>query len=453
MLLHDLWRLPEAGLRALWEIIGYQPSADQLLAHLCQLRLKLLTGGERAGKSRFSAEELFIWVFCDAAAHGDNLFWLVGPDYRQCRGEFWHLLADLQKLNMVDPSSLSMPKDGSWSLRTITGSTVETRSSQDALTLASVAPAGILMCEAAQQAFEVFLRCRGRVAEKRGPLVLSGTFESSQGWYADYWRAWQGANLDGGKSFSLPTWGNLALYPGGRNDPEIKALEATYPPDQFQERFGAVPCPPATLVYKDFSFVTHVKALMLPKDLPVQLFVDPGYAAAYAVLFVYIERGEVYVFDEVHARGLVVQDIIARCKERACWPRVTRIIMDIAGTQHPAQESQATVWNRMTGLPVFTQPVAIYDGIVRVRTFLKNPENHGEPRIFFDPKCKGTLREFGLYKYATSVEGRAEKEDPIKADDHSMDALRYGLVANFGLSDIARPRRRNREVNEILERV
>ena len=127
--------------------------------------------------------------------------------------------------------------------------------------------------------------------------------------------------------------------------------------------------------------------------------------------------------------------------------------MDIAGTQHPAQESQATVWNRETGLPVFTQPVAIYDGIVRVRTFLSNPENQGKPRIFFDPRCRGTLGEFGKYRYNAAVEGRAEREEPIHANCDGLDALRYGLVANFGLSDIARPRRRNIPVDEILERV
>lgn len=444
------WTAPEGYRRVIWDWSKYTPTVEQLAAHLDTHRQKLVAGGERGGKSRWTAEELAVWV---ALADNNSQFWVVGPDYQLCQPEMEHLAKCLAGGPWLDVPSVSRPKLGQWSLRTTRGVEVVTHTSADPETLAGRAPAGVIMAEAAQQTYETYLRCRGRVAEKRGPLVLSGTFEGSLSWYADLWKRWQAANDEDGKSFSLPTWTNTAIYPGGREDPEIKRLEATYPPDIFNERLGAVPCVPATIVYREFSYTQHVKALTLPKDVPVQLWIDPGYAGAYAVLFVYIEKGEVYVFDEVYARGVVVQDIISRCKEKPCWPSVKRIVMDVAGTQHPGQESQATVWNRETGLPVFTQPVPIYDGIVRVRTFIQNPENHGEPRLFFSPLCKGTLREFGLYRYNTAVEGRAEREDPIKADDHAMDALRYGLVANFGLSDIARPRRRNIPVDEILERV
>src|SRR5690606_39648731 len=68
------------------------------------------------------------------------------------------------------------------------------------------------------------------------PIFFSGTFEGAYGWYADLWNRWQGPNDDGGKSFSLPTWTNRAVYPGGREDPEIKRQESLMPPDLFQER-------------------------------------------------------------------------------------------------------------------------------------------------------------------------------------------------------------------------
>ena len=126
--------------------------------------------------------------------------------------------------------------------------------------------------------------------------------------------------------------------------------------------------------------------------------------------------------------------------------------MDVAGRAHPAQPSQAEVWGSLTGLPVYTQAQGVADGIVRVHTFLIDPAT-GEPRLFFDPRCKGTIREFGLYKYAARVEGREAKEEPIKVDDHAMDALRYGLVTNFGLADVARSRHRNIPVSDIGERV
>jgi len=329
---------------------------------------------------------------------------------------------------------------------------ISTRTSAEVETIAGEPPAGLLMVEAAQQSYDAYLRCRGRVAEKRGPLVISGTFEGSFGWFPELWARWQGANVDDGRSFSLPSWSNTTIFPGGRQDPEILALEHTFPADVFQERYGAIPCPPPTLVYKTFSFIDHVKTISLDSEWPVQLWCDPGYAGAYAVLFVCIEKGHVYVFDEVYEQGRVVQDVIAACKAKLIWPRVRKVIMDVAGNQHPGQESQVDVWHRLTNLPVITRRVGIADGIMRVKTFLVDPATK-LPRITFDPRAKGCLKEFTLYKYNKVVDGRPEQDEPIKANDHAMDALRYGLVVNFGLVDARANWHRTVPLIEVTHRV
>ncbi len=433
-----IWRLPERARRVIWAAAGYEPSAEQLAAHLDQHRFRLVAGGERAGKSYYSALELLCWLMVTGEG---GLFWIVGPDYQLARPEFLHLVEAAGRCGLVVPWSVSMPAQGACKLTTRLGTVVETRTSAEAVKLAGFAPDGLLMVEAAQQGYDVYLQCRGRMAEKRGPMLLSGTFEGSLGWYAELWARWQGANTDGGKSFSLPTWSNLAVYPGGRNDPEIRALEATYPPDKFQERFGAVPCPPATLVFKEFRHLDHVRAIRfgeergdgtiwLPPMLPIQLWIDPGWAGAYAVLAVAIHGGCVYVFDEVYAQGRTAQDIIAEIRQRDWWPRVRGGVIDIAGTQHQGMESHVEIW-RAAGVPLRAQPVPIPDGILRHRTFLRDPAS-GRPRLYHDPRCKGTIREYGLYKYREVVEGRALSEAPIDADNHAMKAIAYGLVANFG---------------------
>jgi hypothetical protein len=427
----NFWRAPLEVRQEIWRLTGYTPTPAALVAHEDLSRIKLFAGGERGSKSYSSANgELVVWI----ALNPTDLFWIVGPDYEQCHAEFEYTVDALTKIGILDEYSVSMPKSGSWSLRTLLGGQLVTKTSADVLKLASVAPAGILMAEAAQQPYLAFLRLRGRVAEKRGPLLLSGTFESSLGWYADLFKSYQGENLDGGRSFSLPTWSNIYIYPGGRDDPEIKALEAMYPPDVFMERFGGVPCPPATLVFKEFSYAAHVteRAEHTPGN-PVQLWIDPGYAGAYAVLAVEISRsvGEVWHFDELYYSGRTAQEIIAEAKARSWWCDVRGLVMDVAGRQHPAAESQAEIWYSLTGLRVTMQPVPIVDGILRHRTFLKDPAT-GRPRLFHHPRCGGTLREYGLYKYAEDSEHRPQTEIPIDRDNHAMKALAYGLVANFG---------------------
>jgi len=391
--------------------------------------VKLVAGGERAGKSRWTAEEMVTWCAWPKRSGG---FWIVGPSYELARPEFLHLAPALLRLNLLESSAISMPLKGPCRMRTRLGVQIQTRTSRDVETLAGEAPDGIAMVEAAQQSYESFLRLRGRVAETRGPLILSGTFEGSLGWYPELWKAWQSDNLDEGRSFSIPSWANHTVYPLGRNDPEIRALEATFPADVFKERFGAVPCPPATLVFKEFSHVSHVKPCPLDKKLPLQLWIDPGYAHHYAVQAVQIDYyGNVLHIDEIWRTGLVTSEMIQIARRREWWPKVQFAVMCMGGRQHQAMESPAEVWQQDAGIPVFSEPVPIADGIERHRTYLINPAT-GKPRMFYDPKCKGSIWEYGRYKYHEIVEGRPVREVPVDADNDALKATAYGLVHCFG---------------------
>jgi hypothetical protein len=380
--------------------------------------------------------ELLIW--CAVSLRG--LFWLTGPDYLQARAEFDHLVEALAKLNwLAKRYAVSTPKVGGWSARTRQDNVIETKTSHDIETLASVAPNGIAMCEAAQQEYGAYLRCRGRIAEKRGPLILSGTFESSFGWYPEQFSRWQGANEDGGHSYSLPTWSNLAIYPGGRRDPEILALEATYPADEFLERFGAIPCPPRTLVFREFRHLIHIREDADYKESRggVQLWIDPGYAAAYAVLAVQIQYGMAYVFDEWYLQGIVGERIIPMVMAKPWFNKVNLLVMDVASKAHPATQSQSELWRDKTGRQIVMNEVGISEGITRHHTFLEDPAS-GKPRLFHHPRCKGTIAEYGKYRYLEDKETRASTEVPLDRDNHSMKAEAYGLVANFGKVEVLR---------------
>ena len=83
------------------------------------------------------------------------------------------------------------------------------------------------------------------------------------------------------------------------------------------------------------------------------------------------------------------------------------------------------------------QPVPIVDGIHRHHTFLSDPLT-GVPRLVHSPKCRGAIKEYGLYKYPNDSPGRAERALPIDKNNHAMKAYAYGLVANFGFVDAAR---------------
>lgn len=447
----------------LWRLAGYQPSPKQWEAHTSPQRLKLIAGGERGGKSYSAAMELI------ARHHLGELFWLVGPDYNLCRPEFKYLMAFFDKLGAIE--SLSFPSSPfqpcSMTLRG--GIEIATITARDAQKLAGRAPDGILGCEAAQLSYETYLKMLGRLSEKNGWLWLSGTFENNSylSWYAEQYEKWIIDNDEGGAAFSLPTWENRAVYPGGLDDPKIKELIAKSPNEEwFLERFAGVPCPPPTAVFKEFRASLHVSKEVnfqpliygpnglpmkntqgAPKRKEVELAIDPGYNGAYAVLAVQTDGPNVNVIDEVYFSYATVDQVIEACKEKPWWPHVRRGVIDIAGTQHQGMQSHTEIWAAKAQVMLNSVRVDIVPGIARLRSFLApGTDPNGQPyppRIRYHPRCRESIREFTLYRYREVEEGKATSEKPIDGFNHAAKAMSYWLVYHYGFVDgLRRPRKK-----------
>lgn len=452
--------------------IDYNPSAEQTAFHFSygldgsEFQTKMALGGERGGKSISAAVEMFTRL------PWGELFWLVGPDYEQTRNEFRYLEGFLRKSGNYKTSST--PLQGSWTLLTNTGQEIVTKSANDIKTLAGRAPDGILMVEAAQMQYEAYLKCRGRVGEKRstnpgsGWLFMNGTLEGSSGWYPDLWRSWQsGINPDKAKSFSIPSWSNLAIFPGGRNDPEILAMEAIFPPDYFLEHLGGVPVTPSGLVYKELKYDLHVKpfyysedawetdgktGILVPADLPVFVWIDPGYTGFW-LGFGAIDGSDAYVLDEIYGSGLIVEDIFDAAVNHPLWSRVTGSVMDIAAKQHHGVKSASEVWQDLTGMRPALKKYAIVDELLRVRSKLRVDPITGSPHLFISPKAKRLLKEMtDLYRYKTDEGGRVQGELPIPKDNHACTGLAYGLLHHLGMVSKLRMRgalpRKKKSANE-----
>lgn len=62
----------------------------------------------------------------------------------------------------------------------------------------------------------------------------------------------------------------------------------------------------------------------------------------------------------------------------------------------------------------------------------------GKPRLYVKDDCFHTIREFGAYRFKDAKEGTPQQDNPLKVDDHAMDALRYALKSHrFGSSGYA----------------
>ena len=417
--------------------LEFLPTPLQAQILTSRKRFVLVAGGEQAGKSMVASKYL-VSRFLETEEPG--LYWLVAADYERTRAEFEYLTEDFARLGIlgevtkrVDPGRITLAD----------GTKIETKSAKDPRTLAMRAPNGILGCEASQLDLDSYHRLRGRVAPKRGWLFLSGTFEGSLGWYPQLFSSWQTGEKDE-KSFSLPSYSNSHLYPQGAEDPEILKLKAMASDEFYMERIQGIPCPPAGLVFGEFRADIHIDYEMeYVKGEPVYIWMDPGYAGAYAVVAAQEINGQICVFDEVYERGLTTEEVIDVVTSRPWWQDVHSGAIDIAGYQHQAMSAPAEMWMDKTGIYLDAQKIRINEGTERLKGFMKTDALTSRPNIAFHPKCKGILSEFGAvpspfdgqtraYRWKSDREGNIVGETPDDKNNHAIKAVIYGLVSKFG---------------------
>jgi hypothetical protein len=438
--------------RLIWAALGYKPNVAQaeiLREWLAGLRFMLICGGERAGKSFTSVAAALVRMGPSDDGE-ERMFWIVGPDYGQARAEFTYIFNALNKAGLVASASMPEAKTVPWVMSTTYGVRIETKTSSDISKLASFSIHGALMVEAAQQDFETWLKLRGRVSETRGWVILSGTLENGLPWYGSMLRKWKGDNAEGGRSFSLPTWSNTAIYPGGINDPEIVALRATMPEEWFMKRFAAEAQRAHGLVIPEFEIAVHVRPLELARDstgtpLPVNLAVDPA-THTYAALFVQKVGAYTHVLDAVYKKNAVAQDVIPEVMGSRFWKYVRRQdgnVIDIAGTQRHANKSQVEIWQDLAKVSFAYKWIPLEDTINTVRFRLSKSSTLGEPLLYFnsslpnpeplpDGSAAHVLSEFDLWRWPDRKPGQSEAVKPIDKANDAIKALGYWLVHTFG---------------------
>ena len=418
----------------------------------------LVAGGERSGKSRWTGSEILGRLpWCSRVA-------IAAQEYDESRAEMEYVINGLQTLGGLQRKST--PQHGKWVASARGGCQIETISLErgpEELTQTGKPFDVVAIVEAGGIRYDAFLAARGRVAEARGVVLLSGTLRDNVGWYANLWTSFEGLNVFEGQRFSFPSWVNRAVYPGGRNDPEILSLERILPVDDFARRVGAKVLPSPARIYPEFDYALHVKEIEFDPRLPVELAVDAGYYPShYAVLAlqVVVEDGMeiVHQVDEIWEHHLVHYDVIEMCRQRPWWGNVKRAVGGHETRQHQAAESTQEVWEILVGqkaedpagfrFDVFDAG-RILDGVGRVKTFLVDPATK-RARYRCDVGCTGTQEEWQTYKRKTDSKGAVRSEEPEDRNNDAMDALRDWMVERYGLVErvVRAPRAGKRRLPE-----
>ena len=370
-----------------------------------------------------------------------KLVWVMGADFEDARMAIdSYIVPWLEQLGIYDYGRSSLPthKDQQAVVNTKTGNTYKAISAYDPLKIGREQPDRIQGEEISRWEKEVWDRSFGRLARKYETAqgFFSGSFESSLGWFPEIWKQGQSPNLQDIVSYSLPSWANIAIYPGGRDDPAIISLENQSPtPERFLERYGGKPAQPTDAVLPEFRVMLHVETLELDPSKPVYVFIDPG-DYVYCVLFVQFVDDEVRVLNEVYVHNYSHEQVVQAVQLAPEWKYVRGGVMDVAGKQQSAGGFGSPVdhWRKDTGLSLKTNYMKVEQTIERLRSVLAINPATMKPRLRIDPKCRGLISEGGGGPSPVRGGGlwRMRGMTPRAENDHAWKSLAYGIRAIYG---------------------
>jgi hypothetical protein len=427
--------------------IGYDPHQGQWSYHNSTARFKAAVCGRRYGKSTVSARDMEPELFLP-----DRSFWIVGPTYDLGEKEFriiWNDLIRDMKLGRDKRIKKGFNKNqGDMFIQFPWGTRVEVRSAKHPDTLVGEGLDGVIMAEAAKHKENTFDQyIRPALADKRGWAALTTTPEGMN-WVHGFWQKGQDPSFEQYESWRMPSWENDAIYPGGRNDPEILLLERTLSRETFEQEIEALFTAFVGKIYKEWDEMSHVTEIEYDPNLPNYIFWDWGYVNELAALDVQITpRDEVRIWREHYMSFKTLDEHfdIMRNRPQPDGYRIDNGFGDAADPEAVAQVNQK--FGPCVALPEAKENWR--EGIELVKSFLKTRDSteiideygtpaEGRPGLYVDHSCRATIREFGIYKGKESTDRANPNElgrvaGAQKKDDHAMDALRYGLMHLFKL--------------------
>lgn len=417
---------------AVWRMAKFTPTDAQRRILDDNVRVKLVAGGVRAGKS------ISLSRSCDYFTCVDKgLIWIIAPDYTQAENEFDYMIAPYEENDMCE--YVKRPSGRSWEAQIIGGAKIETLSSYELRKIAGKAPDAIMVVEAGQHQDGILAKVLERALEKNAPITLSGTFEETLSWYPDTFILWQQDNDLGARSYSLPTWSNTVIFPNGKNDPRFVEFRNSIPEDLYLERIEAVPYKPSGLVFRHDIREEHFVPVKYNPDLPLEVAIDPA-THTYALLFIQWDGERVYVVDEIYLHGVITQDFIPRFLSHPLAKYVTGGVIDVAARQRHANYSVLSLWYNQTRISLRSRKVDIIRGIDAVK-LRSRPGKDGLPNLLFSDKLPTGRDENGkatgigaeVYMYSWGRSRTIEtQQTPVDAFNDGLKALGYWLIDRYG---------------------
>jgi hypothetical protein len=196
-------------------------------------------------------------------------------------------------------------------------------------------------------------------------------------------------------------------------------------------------------VFKDFDEEVHVRDFDFNPDWPTFGACDYGFTNPFVWLVIQVNPvdGTTYVVDEMYERGMTIDEAASEILGRGLRPdRMREFFPDPASPGDTrALEKKLRLTGRDKTGGELTNRLRIIRSALKVRN-LHLEEGHPQrlPRLLINRRCTNTIREMNDYRYPKTLQeaeksDKNPKENPMKKDDHTPEALGRFFVGYFGM--------------------
>jgi len=380
--------------------------AGQAIVAKDRHRFRVCCNGRRWGKTTLAVLEMIA-----KAAYGNNRqICYIAPTYQQARDIAWQELKKLAQpaINKINESRLEI------TINTVKGgtSTISLRGWESIETLRGQKFDFIVIDEIASMRNwvtnwqEVI---RPTLTDMKGEALFISTPKGFNHFYDLY--NLENKDIDY-KSFHFTTYDNTHIPKD-----EIEKAKQELTEDRFAQEYLADFRKTEGLVYKEFDRSRHVFNGDVVNVSEYIAGIDFGFTNPCAV--VHIKRdydNNFWVTDEWYQTGRTeeqIADYVRSCQFNAVYP-------------DPENPSAITVLNAkgVNVCEVVKGKDSVQSGINRVRDLFKRN------KLKIHQNCVNIIWELETYAYPEKKDGKNEYENPIKENDHAMDALRMAITNN-----------------------
>lgn len=433
---------------------GSKVHTKQLLFHKCEKRNRWVFGGNRSGKTECGAVETVWW------ARGNHPYrenrknvngWVVSLSYEVQRDVAQSKILDYLNPDWIEDIVMSSGKKASAEFGVIDYILVKN-------TFGGTSRISFKSCDQGREKFQgasldfvwfdeeppkdIYEECRMRVLDRQGDLW--GTMTPLKGLTWVYDEIYLNSNQNPQIWHEHIEWADNPFL----DTNEVEMLTGCLSQDTLESRRYGRFCEAEGIVYKEFDTQKHIiEPFDPPREWQDTMSIDPGLNNPTACLFFCVDNdGIVYVIAEHYQAGKDIDyhaSSIFNLADKLDWKRDNkgrlRGLIDSASNQKTLASSKSVAQlfydkNIMVDTNVDKQ---LFSGIARVKEYFSCG------KLFIFSCCVNLIRELKTYWWGKG-------DNPIKKDDHALDALRYYImtkpraikVAPDSLSEIAKDKKK-----------